>query len=386
MLRSSLRALALAFLGLPVFAQAPAQPTLLGDGWERVEPQAAGFDAAQLRAVIARMLDGEVNLHGVVVERHGKLVAEAYRKGKDQPQFKLFSRTVAFGPSVRHDTRSVGKSVIGLLVGIAQAQGKLGALTTPVIDFYPEFKDLATPELKRVTLEHLLTMSSGLTWRESGVGFPNDEDRLSWKDSPMRFVLSRPFVAQSGSTFTYNSGGTVVLADILSRVTGQPWMDFARTALFEPLGITDVEWITDFRGRPMANSGLRLRPRDMAKLGRLVLSHGAWKDRQLVPAAWIDASLRPRLSTGFDGTRYGYQWWTGTVNWKGRPLPWRAAFGNGSQRIFVVPDLDLTVVTTAGAYGDVATIRKVHAGFQELIATVVEGPPPGGTEGTQPFR
>lgn len=371
MLRSSLRAFALTLLGLPIFAQAPAQPALLGDGWERVEPQAAGFESARLGAVIAKMLNGEVNLHGVVVERHGKLVAEAYRKGKDQPQFKLFSRTVTFGPSVRHDTRSVGKSVISLLVGIAQAQGKLPALSAPVIDFYPEFKDLATPELRRVTLEHLLTMSSGLKWRESGVGFPNDEDRLAWKDSPTRFVLSRPFVAAPGSTFTYNSGGTVVLADILSRVTGQPWTDFARTALFEPLGITDVEWITDYRGRPMANSGLRLRPRDMAKLGRLVLDHGAWKDRQLVPAAWIDASLQPRLNTGFDGTQYGYQWWTGTVNWKGRPLPWRAAFGNGSQRIFVVPELDLTVVVTAGAYGDLSVARQVQASFADLVSCVI---------------
>ncbi len=370
MRRSQMFALVLALLALPIGAQVPIQPTLLGDGWERMEPQSAGFEPTQLQAVITRMLNGEANLHSVLVERHGKLVAEAYRKGKDKPQFDFFARTVAFGPTTRHDTRSVGKSVIGLLVGIAQAQGKLGALATPVIDCYPEFKDLATPELRRVTLEHLLTMSSGLKWRESGVGFPNDEDRLAWKESPTRFVLSRPFAAQPGTTFTYNSGGTVVLADLLARATGKPWTEFARTALFDPMGITDVEWVTDFRSRPMANSGLRLRPRDMAKLGRLVLDHGWWKGRQLVPAAWIDASLRPRLATGFDGTQYGYQWWTGTVAWKGRPLPWGAAFGNGSQRIYVVPELDLTVVITAGAYGDLPTVRRVQAAFQDLVKTV----------------
>ncbi|HJW34808.1 MAG TPA: serine hydrolase [Holophagaceae bacterium] len=370
MLRSQVLAVALPLLGLTLSAQVPTQPAILGDGWEPLEPRAAGFDSAQLQAVMSKLLNGEANLHAVLVERHGKLVVEAYRKGKDKPQFDVFARTVAFGPTTRHDTRSVGKSVIDLLVGIAQAQGKLGALSTPVIDFYPEFKDLATPELRRITLEHLLTMSSGLKWRESGVGFPNDEDRLAWKDSPPRFLLSRPIVAQPGSTFTYNSGGTVVLADILSRVMGRPWPEFARTALFEPMGILDVEWVTDFRGRPMANSGLRLRPRDMVKLGRLVLDHGMWKGRPLVPAAWIDASLRPRLATGFDGTQYGYQWWTGTVAWKGRPLPWAAAFGNGSQRIYVVPELDLSVVITAGAYGDLPTVRRVQAAFQALVGTV----------------
>ncbi|GLH72873.1 hypothetical protein GETHLI_13750 [Geothrix limicola] len=370
--------LALLAPGAPGFAQtprhAPAAPVLGGDGWESVDPRRAGFDPDRLRAVLAKMVSGEVNLHAVIVERHGRLVAEAYRKGKDHPQFTLFSRTVDFDPATRHDTRSVGKSVIGLLVGVAQARGQLGSLATPVIDWFPESQDLATPELRKVTLEHLLTMSSGLAWRESGVGFPNDEDRLAWKGSPTRFVLSRPAVAAPGTTFNYCSGGTVVLADILSRATRVPWPEFARSALFQPLGITDYEWVTDLRGRPMPNSGLRLRPRDMAKLGRLVLNRGTWQGQQLVPAAWIDASRQSRLTTGFDGTGYGYHWWTGTVGWQGRTLPWCAAFGNGSQRIYTVPDLDLCVVTTAGAYGDLRTVRQVQAYFQELVTTVVEGP------------
>ncbi len=363
-------ALGFSLLSFSLLAQAPALPVALGDGWTVVEPQAAGFDATKLSGVVAKILSGEANLHAVVVERHGKLVAEGYRTGSDKPQFKLFSRTVAFGPAERHDTRSVGKSVIALLVGVAQAEGKLGSLATPVVDFYPEHADLATPALRKVTLEHLLMMGSNLRWRESGEGFPNDEDRLAWKESPIRFVLGRPPVAEPGRTFNYNSGGTVVLADILGRVTGMPWIDFARTALFEPLGIFDVEWVTDLRGRLMANSGLRLRPRDMAKLGRLVLNHGKWNGRQVVPAAWIEEMLRPRLATGFDDTHYGFQWWTGIVNWQGRPLPWRAAWGNGSQRIFVVPDLDITIVFTAGAYGDRETIRKVQGYFQSLVDAV----------------
>ena len=161
-----------------------------------------------------------------------------------------------------------------------------------------------------------------------------------------------------------------MLADILTRVTGTPLRDFARTALFEPLGITDWEWVADLHGRPMAFTGLRLRPRDMAKLGRLVLNHGQWRGRQLVPADWIAASLQPRISTGFGGLQYGYLWWTGTVAWKGQQLPWSAAFGNGGQRIFILPALDLTVVITSGAYGDGRAASRVNAYFRDIVAAV----------------
>ena len=352
-------------------AQDPIRPAALDDGWPRVEPEAAGFDAAKLQKTFAQMLSGEVNLHAVVLERHGGLVAEVYRTGRDKPQFTFLSRTVTFGPSVRHDTRSVGKSVIALLVGIAQGQGKLGPVSSPVLDFYPEHADLATPALRKITLADLLTMSSGLEWRETGAGFPTDEDRLAWKKSQIRFVLERPIVAEPGARFGYNSGGTVVLADVLERATHMPWTEFARRSLFEPLGISDVEWITDLRSRRMANSGLRLRPRDMAKLGRLVLNHGKWNGRQVVPAVWIGEMLRPRIATGVDDTRYAYQWWRGSVNWHGSPLPWCAAWGNGSQRIFVVPDLDLTVVFTAGAYGDPKAVRQVQQYLQALVDAVV---------------
>ncbi|QBB72794.1 class C beta-lactamase-related serine hydrolase [Pseudolysobacter antarcticus] len=317
------------------------------------------------------MMSGETNIHSVIVERHGRLVAELYRRGKDKSQYSLFAREKDFGPTVMHDTRSVGKSVISLLLGIAKQQGKIKSLATPVLDFYPVYTDLATPELKAITLEHLLTMSSGLEWSEGG-GFPNDEDRLAWKRSPYRFVLSRPVVVAPGSTFNYNSGGTVVLAEILTRVTQTPWKDFARKALFEPLGITDWEWVADLHGRPMANSGLRMRPRDMAKIGRMVLNHGQWQGQQIVPADWITAALQPRISTGFDGMQYGYQWWTGTVEWKGQQLAWSAAFGNGGQRLFVAPDLDMAVVITAGAYGDLQVARRVNAFFKDIVSTVQE--------------
>ncbi|WP_243286340.1 serine hydrolase domain-containing protein [Geothrix terrae] len=361
---------------LPALAHAEAPspsapfdtPALAGDGWQRLSPAEAGFDPARFHALLMEMMGSQANLHGVVVERHGRLVAEAYRTGRDRTVNSLFAHTRAFGPEVRHDARSVGKSVIDLLVGVALAQGRLKRVDTPVLEFYPEFPELASPERRTITLEHLLGMSSGLAWHEGGDG-PDDEHKLMWKWTPTYHPLSRPVAAAPGTVFNYNSGGALLLADILSRATGMPWTEYARTALFEPLGIRDVEWVGDFLGRPMAYTGLRMRPRDMAKLGRLVLNRGQWRGRQIVPSAWIDASLTPRLRTGFDDTGYGYLWWTGSAAWHGRAVPWAAAFGNGGQRIFVAPDLDLCVVITAGAYGDLKVARQVNAFFREIVAT-----------------
>lgn len=365
--------LALAGTLLPLTAQIPdprfAVPVLIGDGWERADLTTSGFDAAGLCARLATMMNGETNIHSVIIERHGHLVAEVYRRGQDKSVYSLFAHNQDFGPAVLHDTRSVGKSVVSLLIGIAKQQGKIGDLSTPAIDFYPEYGDLATPQCKAITLADFLTMSGGLEWSEGGSG-RDDEHRLYWKWSPYRYVFSRPIMALPGSKWNYNSGGVAVLADILTRATKMSLKDFVRTALFEPLGISDWEWTSDLHGRPMAFTGLRMRPRDMAKIGRLVLDHGQWRGRQIVPAGWIDASLKPRIDTGIADFQYGYLWWSGPVDWHGKKLRWAAAFGNGGQRIFVVPELDMTVVITAGAYGDPQIAPRVSAFFKHIISTV----------------
>ncbi|MES2164766.1 MAG: serine hydrolase [Pseudomonadota bacterium] len=365
----------------PAHAAPCAAPFAQGDGWELAVPEASGFNANALCVTLTALAQGKDNIHGIVIERHGKLVAEMYRTGKDRSirrglgVWPPFAPTVEFGPDTLHDVRSIGKSVIGLLVGIEKQRGKIGALTTPVLDYYPEYQDLRTPLLNAVNLEHLLTMSGGWKWDEGAQ--PNNELRLFWKSDQLRYVLERPIVAPPGAVWNYNGGGTTILADIVSRVSGQPWTEVARKDLFEPLGILQWEWVTDLRGRPAPFAGLRLRPRDMAKLGRLMLNHGRWNGRQIVAEEWVDESLKPRLSVGFrspgnqpDELHYGYQWWDGTAAWHGHRTAWSAAFGNGGQRIFIVPELDLTVVITAGDYGSDAMGAKVNQLLHTLIATV----------------
>ena len=365
----------LCFTGLAgpaVAAQgACAPPAGLDDGWEAVEPQAAGVDADALCAVLEGVARGDANIHSVILERHGRLVAELYRRGKDRSVWSLFARETEFGPAVPHDLRSISKSIVGLLFGIARQRQSIDLGASPLA-FYPKYADLHSPERDAITLEHLLTMSSGLEWQESLKSYgtlANDETRLFWDWAPYRYVLSRRVVATPGTQFNYNGGGTAVLADIVVRTTHTPLRDFARAALFDPLGIRDWEWVADPYGRPLAFAGLRMRPRDLAKIGRLVLDQGKWQGRQIVPSDWVKESLRPHIATG-DGQHYGYQWWTGTVDWQGQEVAWSAGFGNGGQRLFVVPDLDLSVVITAGAYNDPKILPTVSALFRQTIAAV----------------
>ena len=295
-------ALAVATLHLLILASlAPAgalpcgAPPLLRDDWQSDTPSHAHIDADGLCTVLRGVLAGPDNLHSLLIARHGRLITELYRSGSDRSIYSLSSRKVDFGPADRHDMRSISKSVVGLLVGIVLEEGKL-ALSTPIADLYPEYPNLREPGRRSITLEHLLTMSSGLEWHESVASYgsaANDETRLFWDSSPIHFVLSRPIAAPVGRQFNYNGGGTAVVADVLVRASKTPLRELARTRLFEPLGITDWEWVSDLNGRPVAFAGLRLKPRDLLKFGRMMLDRGQWQGRQIVPAEWVAQSMRP---------------------------------------------------------------------------------------------
>lgn len=328
-----------------------------------------GFDVPRHHVLLTGILEEGFNIHSILIERHGQIAVELYRRGKDKSVYSFFPHTTDFGPAVLHDTRSIGKSIISLLLGIAKQQRDGVDLAGSVLDFYPEYSDLTSSELRSITLEHLLTMSSGFEWNE-GRHFPNDEHHLYWKRSPCRYVLSRPIVAAPGSKFNYNSGGTAILADILTRVTKTSLKDFARKALFEPLGIINWEWVADLHGRPMAFTGLRMFPRDMAKVGRLVLNRGEWQGRQIIATDWIINSLQPRINTDFKELQYGYHWWAGHVDWQNKSLAWGAAFGNGGQRVFIVPDLDMTMVITAGTYDNPQIAPRIHRFFKDIISAI----------------
>jgi len=351
-------------------------PARLGDGWEAIGMGEAHLDAEALCKILHGVAGGSDNLHSLLIARGGRIVAELYRKGQDRSARDFFSHEVSFGPGDRHDMRSISKSVVGLLFGIVRQDGKLPALSAPVVDLYPGYPTLTSePARRAITIEHMLMMSNGLEWHETAAtygSFSNDETRLFWDWSPVKFVLSRPVVAPPGQRFDYNGGNTAVIADLLERATGTSLDRLARTRLFEPLGITDSEWIGDLWGRPMAYAGVRLKPRDLLKIGQMMLDQGRWQGRQVVPAEWVAESIRPHIATTGKGagSGYGYFWWTGTVDWRGKELPWSAAVGNGGQRLFLVPALDLAMVMTAGVYNDAGIGTKEGDLFSQVVEAV----------------
>jgi CubicO group peptidase (beta-lactamase class C family) len=329
-------------------------PVALDDGWTVATPESAGLDSARLCAIAARLKETEANVHAVVIVRHGKLVFEQYFSGPDE-RWDVAGQ-YDFDATTKHDMRSVSKSVISLLVGIAIDRKLIASADEPVVKFYPEYAAVKSPGWDQVTLRHLLTMSSGMQWNENlGWDDPkNDEPHLGREADPIRYILSKPIAKPADTVWTYNGGGTDLLGNILERVSGKPLEAFAREVLFQPLGITDFEWKNyPMNGKIAPAIGLRARPRDAAKIGQLMLNRGAWGGRQIVSPEWIEQSVRPRYQAigYFSGIFfYGQQWWLGRSLAQEKEVKWIAATGSGGQRIFIVPDRDLVVMTTSGLY------------------------------------
>jgi CubicO group peptidase (beta-lactamase class C family) len=315
-------------------------------------PEIVGFDSRHLDAIGAAVRNGRLrNLHGVVVVRHDRLVFEQYFAGRDWRLGRPLGE-IQFGPDTLHDVRSVTKSVVSLLYGIAHHEGRVGSVDRPVLDAFPEYPDLqADPARTKILVRHALTMTMGIEWDETlpYTDLRNGERRMYDAPDPYRFVLERPLVATPGERWTYCGGATAVVAKLVSRGASQPLLEYATERLFTPLGIERFEWIIDRHGEPSAAAGLRLRPRDLARIGQLVLRHGRWDGREVVPAAWLRESAVPRTDVD-SSVRYGYFWWLAASGIGDAPTPWIGAVGNGGQRLFVLPELDTVVVVTAGNY------------------------------------
>jgi CubicO group peptidase (beta-lactamase class C family) len=286
------------------------------------------------------------NVHGVVVVHDNRLVFEKYLAGSDQRWGQPLGNT-EHGPDVLHDVRSVTKSVISLLVGIAIDRKLIAGVDQPVFTFFPEYEPVRSVEKDHILLRHLLAMSSGLAWDEKRPysDSRNSETQMARAEDPYRFVLEQPISSRPDTVWNYSGGSTQLLARVVEKASGKPIEDFAREVLFEPLDITDVEWVRMPNGYMAAASGLRLRPRDMAKLGQLFLNGGEWNGRRIVSASWLQESALPRVSSF-----YGYQWWNGLSVVGDQIVERIEARGLGGQRIFIVPSSNLVVVVTAGRY------------------------------------
>jgi CubicO group peptidase (beta-lactamase class C family) len=319
----------LAFMTLAAFAvrveaqerQASVWPT---KAWEISTPEEQGIDS---RAV-ARLIDdvGSYKQDSLLIIRNGRIVADAY-----------YAPYVA---GVRHDLRSVTKSFLSTAIGVLVQQGKLESVDRPVLDFFPDRTIANLDERKRaITVQHLLDMASGIAWVER-VHTPDESlFRMYTSPDPTGFVLDQPMSDPPGEKFAYKGGDTYLLSAVITKVTGQNALEFAKRELFAPLGITDVRWAPiDKQGVVTGEAGMRLTPHDMAKLGYLYLRDGVWDGKRIIPAAWVERVRRGMVATDFG--KYANLWWS---------VPDRDVFmalGRHGQSIVVFPRLDVVAVLT----------------------------------------
>ncbi len=323
---------------------------MLTTGWANATPESAGFApnlAARLDAAVAAgRLPG---LHAVVLARRSTMVLERYYTGSDETWGRPLG-TVTFDAQTKHDLRSVSKSIVGLLYGIALEAGKVPSPDTRLLDAFPSLPDLAAdPARQALTIGHALSMTLGLEWNEN---LPytdpnNSEIAMERAADRYRYILSRPVVTLPGQRWTYSGGNTALLGHLISRGTGVPLHEFARYALFAPLGITDSEWVISSNGEASAASGLRLRPADLARIGHCVLDSGRADGKQIIPAAWLIQSLARKTSIDAE-IDYGWQWYLYNASSGGSP--WYGAFGNGGQRLIVIPRLGIVLAIVCGNY------------------------------------
>lgn len=292
-------------------------------------------EARQVDGVPAVALEAAVKaaatlprLQSLLVSRRGELILERYYNG---------SR-----PGGLANIKSVSKSIVSALVGVAIDRGLIAGVGQPISSFFPDLMEGEGDSPRRgITVEDLLTMRSGL---ES----TSNRNYGAWVRSRnwVRHALSRPSVSQPGTSMEYSTGNSHLLSAILTKVAGASTWRFAQEAIAGPLGFTLARWPQDPQGIFFGGNDMLMTPRQMVAFGEVYLDSGRAKGRQIVPAQWVAASLVPRVRSRRESERfYGYGWWIREM--AGRRVFY--AWGYGGQFIFLVPQIDLVVVTTSSS-------------------------------------
>ena len=274
--------------------EAPAYwPT---QGWQTSTPEKQGVDSEKLADMLERIKSQNINIRSVVVICNGNVLLDA-----------------CFHPYKKdswHIIHSCTKSITSALIGIAIDKGYIESVKTPVLEFFPERTAANLDENKKaLTLEHLLSMSSGFQARDSYLynwqGLAKMRASRDW----IQYVLDLPMADAPGIKFDYSNCVSFLLSAILQESTGTNALAFAREHLFGPLGIHEVDWPSSPQGITLGWGGMRMKPLDMAKIGFLYLNKGVWEGKQVVPSSWVEASTREQIKAGTLSDGYGYQWW-----------------------------------------------------------------------------
>ena len=312
----------LAFLPVALHAADDYWPK---EHWRTATPESQGMCSEILTDMMDRLWQKNLELESILIVRNGYVVLDSYH----------FPNT----PDAKHDLYSCTKSISSTLVGIAIDKGYIPSVDQPLLDFFPA-KVPGNPDNRKqlITLKNVLQMTTGLKCRDSihyrWKGLRALRGSRDW----VQYMLDLPMAEAPGVRFEYCNGASFLLTAIIQETTGQSGRAFAQAHLFDPMGIHDIEWPANHRGRTIGWGRLQMLPRDMAKFGYLFLKEGRWNGRQIVSACWVAEATRSHIAVG-PASGYGYQWWvmdSGDY----------AAIGYRGQRIYVLKDHDMVVVMT----------------------------------------
>jgi CubicO group peptidase (beta-lactamase class C family) len=361
-----------------------SQPEEVDDGLDVGTLDEVNMDSRSIRAAVDGIDSGKYGeIHSLLIYKDGKLVFEEYFPGHDYkwdgPNFH--GAWVNWDWDTEHNIHSAGKSITSACIGIAIDQGFIDSVDQSIFDYLPEYQYLKTDGKDQITVENLLTMTSGLEWDEWSTSYSNEENDVIalWFDcdDPVACILEKPLVSEPGTDFTYSGGNMIVLGAIIKNATDMDVEAFAGKYLFAPMGIEPPEWrwIED-SGVVYAGGDQKLTPREMLKFGVTYLNAGVWNGQQIVSEQWVEHSANPypgpdnswlnhflRPIPPGDNTwgprGYSYTWWTHEFSHSGKEFPAFWAFGWGGQKIVVFPDQNAVVVFTGGNYTSADNTAKI---------------------------
>ena len=321
-------------------------PEQMDDGIETGRIEDANIDPDKLYALLEN--NGEY-LHSLLVLRYGKLVFEEYFDGEHMKMTSPITwekQNIHFGRSIRHYQASVTKSIMSALIGICIDRGLIENIQVKISTFYPEYTSIfeSDERKQKITLEHVLNMKAGFVWN----GAATSTDMINGQESWAKYVLSQPMENEPGREFNYNDGLSVLLGDIVTRVSGESSRLFVQEYLFNKIQIENPFWDVSQWGEIGGGWGLWITPRDMVKFGKLFLNDGQQDGESVVSSWWVKKS---KTRTSKDGSLYYcYHWWSREYTQGDRYHSALIAAGAGGQNIIIVPSLDLVVVFTGGDY------------------------------------
>ena len=348
-------------------------PLVLADSWAIAEPNKEGLNVPALEKLISAVSDENPKINSLTIARHGKLIVDEYFNG--------------YSPDSLHKIWSITKVISSTLIGIAANQGLLSEKDS-IYAYFPNYIQDKNSSKGHITIEHLLSMTSGLEWIELG-GPKSSGFQLAYSSDWIAFVLDQPHTNVAGKVFNYSSGNSMLLAPIIKKACKVQANEYAQKHLFTPLNITNYEWDKQSEfwtktqngelpgakppghihyQKPFAyltntGSGLRMRSRDLCKLGQLYLNQGKWNGKQIVSQKWIKQSTQ----TLHNNSYYGYHWQGISLN----NHHGYCASGFGLQKIFVFPKFDLVVVMTQQHYQTMPEGEKWTKQFLiELLETI----------------